>query len=325
MTLITFWFIVLAVFWTGFLVLEGFDFGVGMLHGVVGRDEQDRGLAIRTIGAGLGRQRGLADRRRGRDLRRLPRLVRDHVLRLLPGLPAAAGGPDRPRGVVRVPRQARQPPLAAVVVPGHHRREPARAPAHRHGAGQPAARGADRRRPGVHRDLRRPAQRLRPVHRASRWCCSACPHGASFLALKTVGELRDAVPAGGARARPGGGGRGGRLRRLDPGHRRPVVAAPGRWPCWPPWRPPGWSAGAATGSPSRPPRSPWPRSWCRSSSPSTPGSWSPSLGSASDLTVSNTSSSPYALKVMTVAAAVLFPVVLAYQAWTYHVFRSRVR
>jgi cytochrome d ubiquinol oxidase subunit II len=27
---------------------------------------------------------------------------------------------------------------------------------------------------------------------------------------------------------------------------------------------------------------------------------------------------------MTVAAAVLFPVVLAYQGWTYHVFRRRV-
>jgi cytochrome d ubiquinol oxidase subunit II len=50
-----------------------------------------------------------------------------------------------------------------------------------------------------------------------------------------------------------------------------------------------------------------------------------SLGAATDLTVTNTSSSPYTLKVMTVAAAVLFPVVLAYQAWTYHVFRSRVR
>jgi cytochrome d ubiquinol oxidase subunit II len=49
-----------------------------------------------------------------------------------------------------------------------------------------------------------------------------------------------------------------------------------------------------------------------------------SLGEASDLTVTNTASSPYALKVMTVAAAVLFPVVLAYQAWTYHTFRSRV-
>jgi cytochrome d ubiquinol oxidase subunit II len=38
------------VLWTGFLVLEGFDFGVGMLHGVVGRDEQGRRLAISTIG-----------------------------------------------------------------------------------------------------------------------------------------------------------------------------------------------------------------------------------------------------------------------------------
>jgi cytochrome d ubiquinol oxidase subunit II len=48
------------------------------------------------------------------------------------------------------------------------------------------------------------------------------------------------------------------------------------------------------------------------------------LGSANDLTVTNTSSAPYALKVMTVAAAVLFPVVLAYQGWTYYVFRRRV-
>ena len=36
--------------WTGFLVLEGFDFGVGMLHGVVGRDEAGRAVAVRTIG-----------------------------------------------------------------------------------------------------------------------------------------------------------------------------------------------------------------------------------------------------------------------------------
>ena len=50
MTLISFWFIVLAVLWIGFLLLEGFDFGVGMLHGVVGRDEGGRQLAIRTIG-----------------------------------------------------------------------------------------------------------------------------------------------------------------------------------------------------------------------------------------------------------------------------------
>jgi cytochrome bd ubiquinol oxidase subunit II len=50
MTLVTFWFVVITVLWTGFLVLEGFDFGVGMLHGVVGRDEAGRRVAIGTIG-----------------------------------------------------------------------------------------------------------------------------------------------------------------------------------------------------------------------------------------------------------------------------------
>jgi cytochrome bd-type quinol oxidase subunit 2 len=50
MTLVTFWFVVLVVLWAGFLVLEGFDFGVGMLHGVVGRDEAGRRVAIGTIG-----------------------------------------------------------------------------------------------------------------------------------------------------------------------------------------------------------------------------------------------------------------------------------
>ena len=32
MALQIFWYIVIAVFWVGFFVLEGFDFGVGMLH-----------------------------------------------------------------------------------------------------------------------------------------------------------------------------------------------------------------------------------------------------------------------------------------------------
>ncbi|MDQ1672558.1 MAG: cytochrome bd ubiquinol oxidase subunit [Frankiaceae bacterium] len=50
MTLVTFWFLILTVLWTGFFVLEGFDFGVGMLHGVVGRDEVGRRMAINTIG-----------------------------------------------------------------------------------------------------------------------------------------------------------------------------------------------------------------------------------------------------------------------------------
>ncbi len=48
--LIPFWAIVIAVLWTGFFVLEGFDFGVGMLHGVAGRGEAGRRAAINTIG-----------------------------------------------------------------------------------------------------------------------------------------------------------------------------------------------------------------------------------------------------------------------------------
>jgi cytochrome d ubiquinol oxidase subunit II len=50
MRLIPFWFIVIAVLWTGFFILEGFDFGVGMLHGLAGQDEPGRRAAINTIG-----------------------------------------------------------------------------------------------------------------------------------------------------------------------------------------------------------------------------------------------------------------------------------
>jgi cytochrome d ubiquinol oxidase subunit II len=42
------------------------------------------------------------------------------------------------------------------------------------------------------------------------------------------------------------------------------------------------------------------------------------------LTIDNASSAHYSLTVMTVVAAVLLPVVLLYQAWTYHVFRARL-
>lgn len=49
-----------------------------------------------------------------------------------------------------------------------------------------------------------------------------------------------------------------------------------------------------------------------------------SLGSQFDLTISNASSTDYTLKVMTVVAVVMTPVVVVYQSWTYWVFRKRV-
>jgi cytochrome d ubiquinol oxidase subunit II len=45
-----FWFGVIAVLWAGFFVLEGFDFGVGMLFPFVGKTEADRDVAIGAIG-----------------------------------------------------------------------------------------------------------------------------------------------------------------------------------------------------------------------------------------------------------------------------------
>ncbi len=48
------------------------------------------------------------------------------------------------------------------------------------------------------------------------------------------------------------------------------------------------------------------------------------LNPAWSLTIYNACSSPYTLKVMTVVALTLVPVVLLYQSWNYYVFRKRV-
>ncbi len=50
MALTEFWFVLIAVLWTGYLVLEGFDFGVGMLLPVLGRNDTERRVLINTIG-----------------------------------------------------------------------------------------------------------------------------------------------------------------------------------------------------------------------------------------------------------------------------------
>ena len=49
-----------------------------------------------------------------------------------------------------------------------------------------------------------------------------------------------------------------------------------------------------------------------------------SLGAQFDLTITNASSTQYTLKVMTVVAVIMTPLVLLYQGWTYWVFRKRV-
>ncbi len=50
MPLTTVWFILIAVLWTGYFVLEGFDFGVGILLPFLGRSDAERRTIINTIG-----------------------------------------------------------------------------------------------------------------------------------------------------------------------------------------------------------------------------------------------------------------------------------
>jgi cytochrome d ubiquinol oxidase subunit II len=46
----TLWFALIAVLWTGYFFLEGFDFGVGILLPVLGKDDVDRRVMVNTIG-----------------------------------------------------------------------------------------------------------------------------------------------------------------------------------------------------------------------------------------------------------------------------------
>ena len=50
MELTTIWFLIVGVFLIGYFVLDGFDFGVGMSLPILGRDDTDRRVIINTIG-----------------------------------------------------------------------------------------------------------------------------------------------------------------------------------------------------------------------------------------------------------------------------------
>lgn len=46
----TAWFALIGLLWAGYFLLEGFDFGVGMLSALIGRDDLDRRLCMNAIG-----------------------------------------------------------------------------------------------------------------------------------------------------------------------------------------------------------------------------------------------------------------------------------
>jgi cytochrome bd ubiquinol oxidase subunit II len=50
MTLNSFWFLLIAILWVGYFILEGFDFGVGILLRVLGKNEAERRTLLTTLG-----------------------------------------------------------------------------------------------------------------------------------------------------------------------------------------------------------------------------------------------------------------------------------
>jgi cytochrome bd ubiquinol oxidase subunit II len=325
MTLVSFWFVVLVVFWTGFLVLEGFDFGVGMLHGVVGRDERGRRLAIQTIG---------------------PLWDGNEVWLIVAAAGTFAAFPGWYATMFSGFYLAFLLLLVALIARGvsfefYGKRDSARwrrawdaattggsllAPLLIGVAlgnllhGVPI--GTDQEYAGTFTDLLNPYSLFTGVTVV----LLCLLHGASFLALRTLGEVRERAVRVGRRIAPVAAaavlgfavwtqvmaGEGLLALLVEVVAVLAAVAA-------------AWLLGRGRDG----------RAFAATSLAMAavvvsifvnlyPRVMVSTLGSSTDLTISNTSSAPYSLKVMTVAAAVLFPVVLAYQGWTYYVFRRRV-
>jgi cytochrome bd ubiquinol oxidase subunit II len=325
MTLVSFWFGVLVVFWTGFLVLEGFDFGVGMLHGVVGRDERGRRLAIQTIGPLWdGNEVWLIVAAAG-TFAAFPgwyaTMFSGFYLAFLLLLVAliARGVSFEFYGKRDSTRWRRAwdaattggsllAPLLIGVALGNLLH------------GVPI--GTDQEYAGTFTDLLNGYALFTGVTLV----LLCLLHGASFLALKTTGDLRERAMRAGRRIAP-------LAAAAVLGFAVWTLAMPGNGSLA--WLPAAVAVLAALVAAWQVGRGRDGLAFAATSVTMAavvvtlfvtlyPRVMVSTLGSATDLTTTNTSSAPYALKVMTVAAAVLFPVVLAYQAWTYYVFRRRV-
>jgi cytochrome d ubiquinol oxidase subunit II len=320
-----FWFIVIALFFTGFFVLEGFDFGVGILHGVVGRTDEERRVAINAIG---------------------PLWDGNEVWLIVAGAGMFAAFPGWYATMFSALYLALVIVLVALIVRGvsfeyRGKRSGLRwrrtwdwlmtggslvAPfligvalgdlLH----GLPI--GSNQEYTGTFWDLLTPYGIF-----VGLTLVSICVlHGATFLSLKTTGDVRT---------------RSARIARRAAPITAIVVLA------FAVWTQTAIDRGVIPGLVQvsavlavfavawliRDEREGWAFAMTTIAMATTvltifvdlyPRVMVSSTKAAYDLTVTNTSSSPYALKVMTIVAAIFFPLVVLYQAWTYHVFRRRI-
>jgi cytochrome bd ubiquinol oxidase subunit II len=324
-TLIPFWFIVIAVLWTGFFVLEGFDFGVGMLHDAVGVDEPGRRAAINTIG---------------------PLWDGNEVWLIVAGAAMFAAFPGWYATMFSGFYLALALLLAALIVRGvafeyRGKRDAARWRRTWDGAlttgsllaplligvalgdllhGLPI--NSSQNYTGSFWDLLQPYGLFTGVTLV----LICLLHGATFLSLKTTGEMHERAGTLARRVAPAAGAfvlgfiiwthvTASTAFFLNPIELLAVLAAIAAvWLVYE--RRDGFAFAATTVTIGACILSIFVGLY--------PNVMVSTTSKAYSLTVHNTASGPYALKAMTVVVLLFLPLVLGYQAWTYYVFRRRV-
>ncbi len=324
MELSTLWFILIGILWTGYFFLEGFDFGVGILLPVLGRDEAGRRVVINTIGPVWDGNEVWLLTAGGATFAAFPEwyatLFSGFYLALLLILVALIL-----RGVAFEYRGKREDAAwrrrwdAAIVLGSA-------VPALLWGVafgnivrGVPIGEGFTYE--GGFLDLLNPYALLGGVVTFTLFVT----HGAAYLALKTRDEVRE------------------RARALVPRVGAVAAVAAVAFLAWTlldagetvPWVTGAVAAVAllsALGA-ARAGREGWAFALTGATIVAAtatlfvvlyPAVLPSSTDPAWTLTVENASSTPYTLRVMTVVALIMTPVVLAYQAWTFWVFRRRI-
>jgi len=325
MAFVPFWFVLITILWTGFFVLEGFDMGVGMLHGFIGNDDAGRRTVINTIG---------------------PLWDGNEVWLIVAGAAMFAAFPGWYATMFSGLYLALALLLGALIVRGVSFEYRGKSTSERWRSswswlliigsllapfliglalgdllhGLPI--GRDHEYTGSFWDLFTGYG----VFTGITLVALCLLHGAIFIGLKTIGDVRFRAGKTARRIAPvtalitlafvswthvtaGGGG------FLNPVELIAILAVLAAWALISAHHE-GWAFTANTVAigiiiitifvdl--------YPRVMVSSTNP------------AFSLTVRNSASPPYSLKVTTVAALVLLPIVLAYQAWTYYVFRRRI-
>ncbi len=325
MRLLPLWFIIITVVWTGFFVLEGFDFGVGMLHGVLGKDEAGRRAVINTIG---------------------PLWDGNEVWLIVAGAAMFAAFPGWYATMFSGFYLALVLLLAAIIVRGvsfEYRGKRAAVRWRRTWDGLLTAGSllaplligvalgdllhglpidSSQNYTGSFWDLLQPYALLTGLTLV----LVCLLHGATFLSLKTTGDIRDRAGLLARRVAPATAAAVvafviwthvtvGSSFFLNPVELLAILAVlTASWLVYE--HRDGFAFAATTVT----------MASCIVSifTGLYPNVMVSSTNPAYNLTVHNTASGAYSLKVMTVVAVVLLPVVLAYQTWTYYVFRRRI-